>query len=387
MTQRRASVLAWSGSRSPRVFARRAVDRRRRHRLARRSSRRRGAPERGVAVSVLDVRGSWSSRRGPSSRRTSRATRSAGCCRASRPRHVDRLGEAVYFHAPPCAGTSRGPAPSSACGSRTRCGSGGPARARGAAAPVPDRQAADAARRICRLGRRGRRRPSVRRIFLAVLAGRLPTGVYIRGRGVDAGLRELGRVRTVVGDHDRRRRLDRRVLPSLARHRARAAEVVHRRRGPPRGGLRGRSRALAWADRRREHGLSRWACSGSRWRWRWRSSATVPTSTLAPVYGADLALVLLTGLAVGRSGFAVALPTLAVRRASGPARGAHPGRGRPPLLPPQVRRSSSRSRRSPARLRDEVAARRARLPSCAGVVTSTMQPAHLSLWLRAGADR
>ena len=56
--------------------------------------------------------------------------------------------------------------------------------------------------------------------FLAGPAGELRLGRQPARRGVDAELRQLGRVRAVVGDHDRRRRLDRRALPPLARDRA-----------------------------------------------------------------------------------------------------------------------------------------------------------------------
>ena len=69
-----------------------------------------------------------------------------------------------------------------------------------------------------------------------------------------------------------------------------------------------------------------------------------------------------------------------------PGAGAHPGRGRPPLLPPPVRRGSGRSRRSRRGCATRSTSTRS-TPSCAGSCTATIQPAHVSLWLRAGADR
>ena len=87
-------------------------------------------------------------------------------------------------------------------------------------------------------------------------------------------------------------------------------------------------------------------------------------------------------LAVGRSGFATAVSTLAVAALFRPAAGADPGRGRPPLLPPPLRRGAD------ARGVRGAPARRAR-PRGAGrrharVVRDTVQPAHVSLWLRGG---
>ena len=100
--------------------------------------------------------------------------------------------------------------------------------------------------------------------------------------------------------------------------------------------------------------------------------------------GAYLGSVLLLQLVLSPSSdLAVAGSTLAVAALFRPARSTHPGARRPPLLPQQVRRATHARgvHRPPARpgvidaLSDELC----------DVVTETMHPAHVSIWMRGPA--
>ena len=100
------------------------------------------------------------------------------------------------------------------------------------------------------------------------------------------------------------------------------------------------------------------------------------TATLG---GAYLGTVLLVGLAVGESGFAVAVSTLAVAALFRPAR----ARIQAAVDRRFYRRrydAARRSRRSAAGCATSSTSRRS-ARTC-GVVQETVQPAHVSLWLR-----
>ena len=80
------------------------------------------------------------------------------------------------------------------------------------------------------------------------------------------------------------------------------------------------------------------------------------------------------------SDLAIAASTLAVAALFRPARSSHPGRGQPPLLSPRLRRGADVESFG-ARLRDQVSLETLS-DELRGVVHDTVQPTHVSVWLK-----